>query len=121
LRHVTDQPKFLNTAVAGECSKDPLSLLSAIHEIETSFGRNRSKERRWGERTLDIDILLFGNQIITNDPALEIPHPRLKERRFALEPLLELCPEAIDPASSIHYSEICRVLPEQGMRRISGV
>jgi 2-amino-4-hydroxy-6-hydroxymethyldihydropteridine diphosphokinase len=116
--HVTDQPRFLNTAVAGEYNKEPLSLLSAIHEVEASFGRDRSRERRWGERTLDIDILLFGDRIITNDPALEIPHPRLKERRFALEPLLELCPEAIDPASGIQFSEICRALPEQGIRLV---
>jgi 2-amino-4-hydroxy-6-hydroxymethyldihydropteridine diphosphokinase len=109
--------------VAGEYSKDALSLLSAINEIETSFGRDRSKERRWGERTLDIDILLFGDQIITQyiegglAPVLEIPHPRLKERRFALEPLLELWPDAVDPVSGLSYAEICRALPEQGVRR----
>ncbi|AEF83401.1 2-amino-4-hydroxy-6-hydroxymethyldihydropteridine diphosphokinase [Leadbettera azotonutricia] len=119
--HVTDQPKFFNTAVAGEYSKEPWALLSEIHKVEASFGRDRSKERRWGERTLDIDILLFGDQIIANHPLLEVPHPRLKERRFALEPLLELCPDAIDPASGIQYSGICRALPEQGIRRISGV
>jgi 2-amino-4-hydroxy-6-hydroxymethyldihydropteridine diphosphokinase len=122
--HVTDQPGFFNSAVAGEYSKNALSLLSAIHEIEASFGRDRSKERRWGERTLDIDILLFGNQIITQyieeglAPVLEIPHPRLKERRFALEPLLELRPDAVDPVSGIAYSEICRALPEQGVIRV---
>jgi 2-amino-4-hydroxy-6-hydroxymethyldihydropteridine diphosphokinase len=116
--HVTDQPKFFNTAVAGEYNKESSSLLLAIHEVEASFGRDRSRERRWGERTLDIDILLFGDRIISNDPALEIPHPRLTERRFALEPLLELCPEAIDPARGIQYSEICRALPEQGIRLV---
>jgi 2-amino-4-hydroxy-6-hydroxymethyldihydropteridine diphosphokinase len=121
--HITDQPSFFNAAVAGEYSQSAWALLSEIHRIEASFGRDRSKERRWGERTLDIDILLFGDQIITQPtegglaPALEIPHPRLKERRFALEPLLELCPGAVDPVSGLALSGVCQGLPDQGVRR----
>jgi 2-amino-4-hydroxy-6-hydroxymethyldihydropteridine diphosphokinase len=67
-------------------------LLSRLHEIEARFGRDRSKERCWGERLLEIDILLFGD-LTVNKAGLAIPYPRLKERRFALESLLELSPD----------------------------
>lgn len=123
--HVTDQGRFINTAVAGfypvRPDRNPLlsarELLSRVHEIERRFGRDRSRERRWGERTLDIDILLFAD--ITLDTSdLTIPHPRLKERRFALEPLLELLPDAAEPGTGISYRGICDALPEQGVDRL---
>jgi 2-amino-4-hydroxy-6-hydroxymethyldihydropteridine diphosphokinase len=104
--YVTDQPRFLNTAVCGLCVLSPRELMNAIHHIEASYGRNRSRERRWGERTLDIDILLFGGQIISEPPVLQIPHPRLNERRFALEPLVELLPGARDPVTGRLFREI---------------
>jgi 2-amino-4-hydroxy-6-hydroxymethyldihydropteridine diphosphokinase len=84
--YVMDQPPFLNTAVCGCCSLSPRELLDAIHRIEAAYGRDRSRERRWGERTLDIDILLYGD-LVVSEPDLEIPHPRLMERPFALDPL----------------------------------
>ena len=120
--HVTDQAEFINTAVCGNYEGTPLALLSCIHEIERRFGRDRTQERRWGERTLDIDILLFGEGQY-NDPSLgnsglEIPHPRLKERRFALEPLLELLPSAVEPGTGLSYRSICDSLPNQGVRCI---
>jgi 2-amino-4-hydroxy-6-hydroxymethyldihydropteridine diphosphokinase len=118
--YVNDQGRFINTAVTG-FYKGPLDsssareLLSKINKIEARFGRNRSQERRWGERYLDIDILLFGD-LVLKEPGLEIPHPRLKERRFALEPLLELLPELVEPGTGLSYREICNSLPEQGVR-----
>jgi 2-amino-4-hydroxy-6-hydroxymethyldihydropteridine diphosphokinase len=112
--YVTDQDRFFNTAVSGFYPGAPLELLEAIHKIEASFGRDRNRERRWGERTLDIDILLFGDQIISL-PQLEIPHPRLKERRFALLPLLELLPVAADPHTGTPYKTILDALPDQGI------
>jgi len=125
--HVTRQASFINTAVAGFYSEqvaqgasDPLSaraLLSRINEIEARFGRDRSRERRWGERPLDIDILLFGG-LVLNEDSLQIPHPRLKERRFALEPLLELLPEAKEPGTGISYRVVCDLLPAQGVSKI---
>ena len=115
--HVTDQARFINGAVAGLYTGTPGELLSYIHEVEARFGRNRLAERRWGERLLDIDILLFGNLVI-NEPELEIPHPRLGERRFALEPLLELLPDAIEPGTGLLYRSIRDALPEQGVKRI---
>jgi 2-amino-4-hydroxy-6-hydroxymethyldihydropteridine diphosphokinase len=104
--YVLDQPRFLNTAVSGFFTRSPRELLTLIHGIEASYGRDRSRERRYGERTLDIDILLFGNQVIFEPPILEIPHPRLNERPFALEPLLELLPEAKDPVTGRPFRDI---------------
>ncbi|MDR1278544.1 MAG: 2-amino-4-hydroxy-6-hydroxymethyldihydropteridine diphosphokinase, partial [Treponema sp.] len=82
--HIQDQPPFYNTAVSGFCSCEPEVLLEGLHRIEAAHGRNRARERRWGERTLDIDILLFGDRLVSRAgaEALEIPHPRLKERAF---------------------------------------
>jgi 2-amino-4-hydroxy-6-hydroxymethyldihydropteridine diphosphokinase len=116
--NVKNQPRFLNAAVAGSYCGSPRELLTRLHQIEASFGRDRSRERRWGERTLDIDILLFGNLAVSEPPDLEIPHPRLGERRFALEPLLELLPGAAEPETGKFYREICDALPDQGCRRI---
>jgi len=112
--HVRDQAWFINTAVAGFYSGTPRDLLKYINGIETRFGRNRAIEKRWGERTLDIDILLFENHIV-NDEDLVIPHKMLKERRFALEPLLDLFPDARDPVSGFSYWDICQTLPDQGV------
>ncbi|GHV56363.1 2-amino-4-hydroxy-6-hydroxymethyldihydropteridine diphosphokinase [Spirochaetia bacterium] len=113
--HVIDQPRFFNTAVSGFYHGEALELLDSIHKIEASFGRDRNRERRWGERTLDIDILLFGDRVISRPPSLEIPHPRLKERCFALVPLLELLPNAIDPLTGTPYKTILDGLPDQGI------
>jgi 2-amino-4-hydroxy-6-hydroxymethyldihydropteridine diphosphokinase len=110
--------KFLNTAISGYFMGSPIELLDRIHQIEARFGRDRSKEIRWGERSLDIDILLFGSLAVSSPP-LEIPHPRLEERRFALEPLLELWPEACSPVTGRPYSQICASLPDQGVRKLS--
>jgi 2-amino-4-hydroxy-6-hydroxymethyldihydropteridine diphosphokinase len=104
--YVRDQPRFFNTAVSGFCSLSPMELLEAIQAIEAFYGRDRSRERRWGERTLDIDILLFGDMIVSRPPLLEIPHPRIRERRFALEPLLEILPDARDPVTGRLFRDI---------------
>jgi len=121
--YITDQNSFINTAVSGFYSGMPGELLSCIHAIEADFGRDRLQERRWGERVLDIDILLFGQQRVVfpaseGQPYLEIPHPHLKERRFALQPLLELLPDAVEPETGLLYAGICRALPDQGVRRL---
>jgi 2-amino-4-hydroxy-6-hydroxymethyldihydropteridine diphosphokinase len=116
--YVTNQNRFINTAAAGLYPGAPGELLAAVQEIEARFGRDRSREQRWGERPLDIDILLFGD-LILNERGLQIPHPRLKERRFALEPLLELMPCALEPGTGIPYQSICDALPAQGVKRVS--
>ena len=114
--HVTDQCRFVNAAVSGLCKMSPSRLLSFINSIEASFGRDRCHERRWGERFLDIDILLFGD-LCVNEPNLKIPHPLLRERRFALEPLIELLPDAVEPVTGLLYAKICAGLPDQGVQR----
>lgn len=113
--HITDQNRFLNTALGGYYPGAPRELLDLIHRIEAQFGRDREKERRWGERPLDIDILLFGGFVLSDPPDLEIPHPRLTERRFALIPLLELFPEATDPRTGRPYRDFLEELPPQGI------
>lgn len=86
---VTDQPKFLNAAAELETDLPPRELLERLLEIERGLGRDRAMERRWGPRLIDLDLLLFGEEAI-DEPGLTVPHPRLADRRFVLEPLCEL-------------------------------
>jgi 2-amino-4-hydroxy-6-hydroxymethyldihydropteridine diphosphokinase len=87
---LVDQPRFLNGAVAGETTLSPRALLDLLLEIERSLGRVRHE--RWGPRVVDLDLLVYGD-VTVDEPGLHVPHPRLHERRFALEPLAELDPE----------------------------
>jgi 2-amino-4-hydroxy-6-hydroxymethyldihydropteridine diphosphokinase len=97
------QRMFLNAAAALDTTLDPFQLLAALQEIEDQFGRVRTV--RWGQRTLDLDLLLFGDRII-DTPRLTVPHPRFATRRFVLEPLVEIGPEAIDPVTKRTIVEI---------------
>jgi 2-amino-4-hydroxy-6-hydroxymethyldihydropteridine diphosphokinase len=90
------QPRFVNAAVALETELSPQELLQGLLAIEQEFGRDRPAGLVNGPRTLDLDILLFGNHAI-REPELEIPHPRLAERAFALAPLSEIAPQAAVP------------------------
>ena len=89
---VVDQPRFVNAAAALETSLPPRELLERLLDVERSLGRDRAVEERWGPRTVDLDLLLYGGESI-DEPGLEVPHPRLAERAFVLEPLLELDPD----------------------------
>lgn len=89
---VVDQPRFVNAAAALETSLRPRELLERLLDVERSLGRDRAVEKRWGPRTVDLDLLLYGGESI-DEPGLEVPHPRLAERAFVLEPLLELDPD----------------------------
>jgi 2-amino-4-hydroxy-6-hydroxymethyldihydropteridine diphosphokinase len=91
---VVDQPPFLNGAVALETELAPRDLLAVLLEVERELGRERRE--RWGPRTIDLDLLLYGDEAI-DEPGLTVPHPRLHERRFALEPLLDLDPDVAIP------------------------
>ncbi|MAC33322.1 MAG: 2-amino-4-hydroxy-6-hydroxymethyldihydropteridine diphosphokinase [Haliea sp.] len=84
-----EQPDYLNAAVMLETRLTPLALLDALQRIEARQGRER--ELRWGPRTLDLDLLLYGDQTL-NLPRLQIPHPRIAERDFVLYPLADLLP-----------------------------
>jgi 2-amino-4-hydroxy-6-hydroxymethyldihydropteridine diphosphokinase len=94
---MTDQPRFLNGAVEVETSLGARELLEALLEIERGLGRERSGVPRGGPRTVDLDLLLYGEAVIT-EQGLEVPHPRLPERRFVLEPLADLDPDLEVPA-----------------------
>lgn len=91
---VAQQPPFLNGAAALETELAPRELLGVLLAVEQKLGRERRE--RWGPRTIDLDLLLFGRETI-DEPGLTVPHPRLHERRFALEPLLDLDPELSIP------------------------
>jgi 2-amino-4-hydroxy-6-hydroxymethyldihydropteridine diphosphokinase len=93
---VTDQPRFLNAAAKLETDLGPRDLLERLLEIERELGRDRSGEERWGPRPIDLDLLLYGDDLI-DEPGLSVPHPRLAERRFVLEPLHELAPGLVLP------------------------
>jgi 2-amino-4-hydroxy-6-hydroxymethyldihydropteridine diphosphokinase len=91
---VTEQPAFLNGAVALETELSPRELLESLLAVERELGRERRE--RWGPRTIDLDLLLYGTETV-DEPGLTVPHPHLHERRFALEPLVELDPELVVP------------------------
>ncbi len=92
-----DQPRFLNGAVALETELPPRAVLDCLLEIERRLGRTREGPR-YGPRTIDLDLLLYGDEVI-DEPGLQVPHPRLGERRFALEPLAELNPALVVPGA----------------------
>jgi 2-amino-4-hydroxy-6-hydroxymethyldihydropteridine diphosphokinase len=91
-----DQPRFLNAAAKLATTRSPGELLELLLSIERALGRVRGEGHRYGPRTIDVDLLVYGNETI-DEPALVVPHPRLHERRFALEPLAELDPELVVP------------------------
>ena len=89
---VTEQPAFINCAIVAATELPPPALLARAQAVERSFGRDRAQERRWGPRTLDIDLIAY-NDVALNTPELTLPHPRLFERAFVLAPLAEIAPE----------------------------
>ena len=91
---LVEQPPFLNGAVAVETSLPPRELLERLLELERTLGRVR--DVRWGPRLVDLDLLVYGD-LQVDEPGLRVPHPRLHERRFVLEPLAELDPELTIP------------------------
>ncbi len=91
---LTDQPPFINAVFAVATSLSPRDLLARALMVERAFGRDRGSERRWGPRTLDLDLLAYGD-LILNSPDLTLPHPRLFERAFVLVPLTEIAPDRV--------------------------
>ena len=114
----TKQPWFLNCAVSLDTEKTPGQLLKALLEIERTMGRLRTQQK--GPRKIDIDILLFGDSSV-NTATLTIPHPAMHERRFVLEPLAEIAPDARHPLLNKTARELRDSLPlGQAVRRVSG-
>lgn len=102
----TDQPDFLNLVVHVETSLSPRDLLKLCMQIEKD--NQRTREIRWGPRTLDMDILLYGSQVIRED-TLEIPHPRMDERAFVMVPLRDLAPALVHPV----YNQTIQAMTER--------
>ncbi len=94
---VVDQPRFLNGAVAVDTELSARALLDVLLAVEQRLGRVRDGTR-WGPRTIDLDLLLYGDEVL-DEAGLRVPHPRLHERRFVLEPLAELDPGLVVPGS----------------------
>jgi len=99
-----DQPRFLNAAVTIRTGLPPAALLTALLEIEQAHARVRVPGARWGPRTLDLDLLLFGEEIVRL-PGLTLPHPRLHERAFVLDPLAEIAPDWMVPGRGVSVAQ----------------
>jgi 2-amino-4-hydroxy-6-hydroxymethyldihydropteridine diphosphokinase len=91
-----DQPRFLNAVAELETDLAPRALLDRLLQLELELGRTRGDGPRYGPRTIDLDLLLYGDRVV-DEPGLAVPHPRLHERLFVLEPLAELDPSLVVP------------------------
>ncbi len=109
------QPRYWNLVAELRVTDDPYELLARCQALEASARRERSE--RWGPRTLDVDVLLFG-ELAMREPNLEIPHPRIRERRFVLDPLAELAPELVsgDELAAVSDQD-CHRIGDAGMLR----
>ncbi len=109
-----EQPEYLNAVVGAQVELEPAVLLERLRELERSSGRERRE--RWGPRTLDLDLLLYGERVV-DAPGLTVPHPELHRRRFVLEPLVEVAPWAVHPLLAQTMDELLRHLPPGGVTR----
>jgi 2-amino-4-hydroxy-6-hydroxymethyldihydropteridine diphosphokinase len=114
-RELFDQPWFLNQVVEAETTLFPRQLLARLLKIEQEMGRQRLVPK--GPRIIDLDILLFGN-VIVRGGGLEIPHPRMADRRFVLDPLAELAPAIRHPRSGRTVREMLSKTMDQPVRRL---
>jgi 2-amino-4-hydroxy-6-hydroxymethyldihydropteridine diphosphokinase len=109
------QPRFINACIEIETGLDPHALLFTLHRIEQKFGRDRSREQRWGPRTLDLDLIAY-DDVSLQKPELTLPHPRLFERAFVLVPLVEIAPDRLIAGRSI--AAALAQLPTHGIERL---
>ena len=110
-----DQACFTNACIEIETSLDPHALLFALQKIETKFGRDRAHEKRWGPRTLDLDLIAY-DEVSMQKPELTLPHPRLFERAFVLVPLAEISPDRIIAGRSV--AAVLAGLSSDGIERL---
>ena len=103
------QPEYLNTVIELDTALSPHQLLETLKLLERQLGRVPSTQR-WGPRVIDLDILLYDDRVL-NEPALIIPHPRLHERRFVLEPLAQLAPQLLHPVLKQTIAQLLAALP----------
>ena len=115
---VPNQPWFLNCVIVIETDKTPREMLRVALGVEAAMGRLRMRDK--GARNIDIDIVLFGDQVV-DEPGLKIPHPAMHQRRFVLEPLTEIAPQALHPELGKTAKELLAALPlgqGQAVRRL---
>jgi len=112
---VEDQPPFVNCCVSVETSLTPHALLARAQETERAFGRDRAKERRWGPRPLDIDIIAY-DDLTMDAPDLTLPHPRLFERAFVLMPLVDIAPDRM--IAGVHVKDALARIDATGIERL---
>ena len=110
------QPRYTNAVAALDSALAPLDLLDALQAIENDQGRERLE--RWGPRTLDLDILLFGDRLI-DEPRLKVPHYHMQERAFVLYPLAELAPDDLRLADGRTLADLLAACPFVGLERLS--
>jgi len=112
-----DQPDYINAVVELETTLSPHQLLDALQHIEQQHGRVRN--RHWGERTLDLDVLLYAEQVI-NDDRLTVPHPGLSERAFVVYPLAEIAPDLLVPLKG-NIADIQRNCSRDGLQKVEKI
>jgi 2-amino-4-hydroxy-6-hydroxymethyldihydropteridine diphosphokinase len=105
----TQQPRFTNAVALLETEVSPLQLLRGLLAIEHSMGRDRASTPPKGPRSIDLDLLLYGN-LVLDDPALTLPHPSLHERRFVLGPLAEIAPNWQHPTLQLTIQQLLQAL-----------
>jgi 2-amino-4-hydroxy-6-hydroxymethyldihydropteridine diphosphokinase len=109
------QASFINACIEIETSLDPHALLFTLQKVEAKFGRERARERRFGPRTLDLDLLAY-DDVILQKPELTLPHPRLFERAFVLVPLAEIAPGRVIAGRSV--ASALAMLSTEGIERL---
>ncbi|OKH12342.1 2-amino-4-hydroxy-6-hydroxymethyldihydropteridine diphosphokinase [[Limnothrix rosea] IAM M-220] len=109
------QPDYINGCITCETELEPEALLAKLHQIEYQFGRERKEH--WGARTLDLDLILYGDRRI-NTPTLTVPHARMQERAFVLVPLAEIAADWVDPRNNLTVKELGDRLPQSDLKDI---
>lgn len=112
---VADQPAFVNACLLVETTLTPRALLDRALQVERALGRDRSRERRWGPRAIDIDLIDYDGRAVA-EPGLELPHPRLLERAFVLVPLAEIVPDRV--IAGVRVADAAARLDAAGIERL---
>jgi 2-amino-4-hydroxy-6-hydroxymethyldihydropteridine diphosphokinase len=112
---VENQPAFINACASIDTRLAPNDLLARVQEIERSFGRNRANERRWGPRTLDIDLIAY-DDLTMETSELTLPHPRLFERAFVLVPLADIAPDRV--IAGVNVRDALSTVDATGIERL---